>query len=142
MDSINLNKQSEDIFIDTEEVIKMLNSNTTGNSPSYNSTRPIPWRRFFARYIDFIIGLTLLYKIYPIFVRPKVLDTDFGVSLGDQLMVTVLITIWLVIEAAIISKHGTTFGKWLFNIKVYDSSTFRFLSFSRALKRNFLRVMV
>lgn len=89
-----------------------------------------PWVRYFSRMLDmlvfgYIVGLMKLI-FYP--SRNFSEDLSFGI---------VLLVLWTLVEAKLLSTWGTTPGKWLFKTKVRDNNSNK-LSFSSALKRSLL----
>lgn len=148
MDRDYLNKQSQDVVTKDKEVVSS-DLSTSESSETYDPTSPVPWRRYFARSIDLTIGVTVLTVIYNALfpygssLYSSIEDISLQYLVIQQVTYIILISIYLVIEAGIISRFGTTFGKWLFNIKIYDSEAYdpetnNYLSFSASLKRNFL----
>lgn len=148
MDRDYLNKQSQDVVKSDKEVVSS-HLSSFDSDEVYDPTSPVPWRRYFARSVDMTIGVTVLAVIFDMIfpfgspLNPSTVDINLRYLVAEQITFIVLISIYLVIEAGIISRFGTTFGKWLFNIRIHDSKgydpeTNNYLSFSASLKRDFL----
>ena len=106
-----------------------------------------PWRRYFARMVDystggllavfvvgFIFGLLFPYKVEgltKVTVFTKASNYLTILIIADL----VLKIIWMPIEAVLLSTAGNTFGKLLFGISVRTTSG-QILSFSQALERS------
>ena len=74
---------------------------------------PHPWRRFFARFLDYELTYAVLWLIATVVLRIRVVS-DIG-------MIFVAYVVWFMqvpIEAAWIHFLGTTPGKWIFGIRV------------------------
>jgi uncharacterized RDD family membrane protein YckC len=105
-----------------------------------------PWRRYFARGVDYATGGLLAYFLFCV-----VGGLFVGLLFPDKIEVTtktlenliiasiIMAILWMPIEAALLSTAGNTLGRWLFGISVRTTSG-QTLSFSQALKRS-LRVL-
>lgn len=83
-----------------------------------------PWRRFFARMLDYGILFASVTLVFP-----RVNPDAFITSL-------VLWAIYIPIEAGLLwLSNGKTFGKWLFRLRVVTSESEK-ISFRLALKRS------
>lgn len=88
-----------------------------------------PWTRYFARTGDMCVFFIILYPIIRIF---------FTSLLHKPIIILFISVAWYIFaEAILLSKVGTTLGKWLLRVTVTDKEGKR-LSFSTALKRTFL----
>ena len=103
-----------------------------------------PWRRFFARMVDFsTIGVALLFIftfITGLFIEKYFPDHIIGflkVTENKIFSWSLLFLLWLPIEAILMSSTGTTLGKWVFGIRVVSLNGNKLL-FSGALKRTLL----
>ena len=95
--------------------------------PASQASRPRPWIRYWARFVDGIlagIALSLIAAIFGV-------DTAHWNSFAFGWLVLVL---WIPFEAAFISSCGTTPGKWLFNIRMSKDDR-SCLTFQEALGR-------
>lgn len=92
----------------------------------------IPWRRFFARYLDYMIYETI-WMIFSAVVlnqnlggHSTLIETTFQSLVGLLLM--------MVVEPVLLSRFGTTIGKWILGIYVTDNEGGK-LSYASALER-------
>jgi len=92
----------------------------------------IPWRRFFARYLDYMVYETV-WMIFATVVlnqnlggNTTLIETAFQSLMGLLLM--------LAIEPVLLSHFGTTIGKWILGIRVTDNEDGK-LSYASALER-------
>lgn len=92
----------------------------------------IPWRRFFARYLDYMVYETI-WMIFSTVVlnqnlggNTTLIETVFHSLVGLLLM--------LAIEPFLLSRFGTTIGKWILGIRVTDNEG-GMLSYASALER-------
>ena len=106
-----------------------------------------PWRRYFARIVDYYTGGLL--AIFVVGFISGLLFPDKVEGLSKVTVFTkasnyltiviiadlVLKIIWMPIEAVLLSTIGSTFGKWLFGISVRTTSG-QMLSFNQALERS------
>jgi uncharacterized RDD family membrane protein YckC len=99
----------------------------------------VVWDRWLARIIDLRIGVLALSFVIGFiweFVGTFVSLPTFNLNQDDdKLFSFILIIPWMVIEAFIIAKYGTTPGKALLGIRLKDSSGSN-LKFRQALWRN------
>ena len=106
-----------------------------------------PWRRYFARMVDystggllaiFVVGF-IFGLLFPDKVEGLTKVTVFTKASNYLTIVIiadlVLMIIWMPIEAVLLSTAGNTFGKLLFGISVRTTSG-QILSFSQALERS------
>src|SRR5699024_3693165 len=95
-------------------------------------SKPRPWRRFFARFIDlYMFGAILGFTIAS--VAPNLLMTEsfellFGVS---------LLFVWILIESVLLASFGNTPGKWLLNTRVVTDAGQK-LGFDQAFSRSIM----
>lgn len=92
----------------------------------------IPWRRFFARYLDYMLYETI-WMIFSAVVlnqnlggNATLIETVFNSLMGLLLM--------MVIEPVLFSRFGTTIGKWILGIRITDNDGGK-LSYAGALER-------
>lgn len=127
--------------LDAEKYLKNLNEGTQyiiGNS--YRETKEskedilprvkAPWRRFFARMLDETFYSMLWAFILMVF-QISALDRGFGWNLLSAIAILLLT---LVLEPLQLSLFGTTLGKWILGLYVYDYYDGK-LSFSYAFVR-------
>jgi serine/threonine protein kinase len=100
---------------------------TQSISPSVPQIRP--WSRAFARGSDMLLVNILIGFVFGSFLSSEVIEVMVSTPVVACLL-------FLFIEPAWLSRHATTPGKWMFNIKVVDSSH-RKLSYQQALRRSF-----
>ena len=109
-------------------------ANDIGSSPTnVTPTKVHPWRRYFAKLIDWWILWGTLTGVVVYFLHPDI-------TTGNAFFAKVLLlffVIGIVGEACLLWGLGSTLGKWLFGIRVLDGGG-RHLEFSTALKRSFL----
>ena len=104
---------------ETKRYLEQLNNRTGENilsyTPSYRNQVFRPWRRYFARRLDYV-GYFLIWELFLGFVC--------HVNLGDEgfalevLGVIVSAGMMLLIEPLLLNRFGTTFGKWVFGLRV------------------------
>ncbi|TXK72382.1 RDD family protein [Paenibacillus sp. N3.4] len=95
-------------------------------------TQVRPWMRMWARQIDmfvfgFLVGVLL--EIISVFAP------YFG--LWKYIFGMILLILWILIEAVLLSTIGTTLGKFLFGVKVHNENGLK-LTFKQAMKRGLL----
>lgn len=94
-----------------------------------------PWRRFFARTIDYdIYFLTIFIPIY------LLTSSNFQLQLSYVVFVVIFILtilFCLLVEALMVSLFSTTIGKWAFGIFIADKDGNK-LNFSQSLERSLL----
>ena len=103
-----------------------------------------PWRRFFARALDYFIpGILLVVVLFLLFGAPtseQLAAFEQGRQAGGQSPLVgsiILCLVWMPIEAFFLSLFGATPAKWLFGIRVaHPDGTL--LRYGEALKRSFL----
>ena len=76
--------------------------------------QPQPWVRYFARAFDITLFSIVVYFIIRLFYH--------GQIIYSRAYIYIPITfIWVYVEGLIISRYGTTLGKWLLNTKITTS---------------------
>ncbi|MFZ2398292.1 MAG: RDD family protein [Smithella sp.] len=151
-----LNKDvSNDKIATPPELLPQQSTVTTGaiEKPKVNESGKFlggiyhPWRRYFARWVDYITGGLLAYFLLcvagglfvgllfsdKIEVLTKILENPIIASI-------IMSVLWMPIEAALLCTVGNTPGRWLFGISVRTTSG-QILSFSQALERS-VRVLI
>ncbi|WP_459195839.1 DUF6557 family protein [Wukongibacter baidiensis] len=91
-----------------------------------------PWIRFWARSIDYIvigIVLSFVWTLVPAHLGRAIY------SIQNIIYITPFV--WIFIETVLISKTGTTIGKWILNIKIRDSKG-ELLSYKESFYRSSL----
>lgn len=103
-----------------------------------------PWRRFFARALDYFIpGILLVVVLFLLFGAPtseQLAAFEQGRQAGGQSPLVgsiILCLVWMPIEAFFLSLFGATPAKWLFGIRVAHPDGI-LLSFGEAIRRSFL----
>jgi len=101
--------------------------------PQSDRIQPVrcPWRRYFARMLDVSFGAMILWAILSLIFQVNV--SNIG-SFAEWLLGYVEWGIWLPIEALLLSRWGTTPGKWIMGIRV-EHEDGRKLTFGEALDR-------
>lgn len=104
--------------------------------PQSDCIQPVrcPWRRYFARMLDVTFGTLILWIILSLIFRVNV--GNIG-TFGNWLLTFVEWGIWLPIEALLLSRWGTTPGKWIMGIRV-EHEDGRKLFFVEAIDRTWL----
>jgi len=95
-----------------------------------------PWRRYWARTLD-----TLLFSLPAGFIFGLIFPqfTANAFKSGGELVIGVFILPFVILcEACVLGGTGTTFGKWLLNIKLVRKMDGERINFPQALKRSFL----
>lgn len=94
------------------------------------STEPHPWRRYFARFLD-----SLLYSLFFFFLYFVILHRKPAITpVVSLLLLLSEILLTLLIEPVLISRYGTTPGKWLMGICILDIDKNK-LSWEKAFER-------
>jgi hypothetical protein len=94
-----------------------------------------PWLRFWARHFDYIFFVSIV-SIILFLITPRLANKLFS-NKNERMFALFLIFLWTFMEAALISKWGTTIGKWLLSISVRDQQDNKLdynRSFGRAIK--------
>lgn len=91
-----------------------------------------PWLRFWARKIDYSVFSYIIFLIIPLL--PKEVARKLFPIRG---VIGLTPIIWIFIESLLISKTGTTLGKWLFSIKI-KKNTDKLLSYKDSFYRSSL----
>lgn len=106
--------------MDAVRYLKML-QNTTGNQPviSRNFQENIikeihPWRRYFARMLDYLLLNALICFILFVILRIRPIPGD----LVSKLLDIGCMALFIPLEALMLSKWGTTPGKWVMGIRL------------------------
>jgi DNA-binding transcriptional MerR regulator len=108
-------------------------------SPQYFSIRSDelprvshPWRRYFARSLDYTLYSVLWSAVAHILLR---WNTSLAGLLEEYILALISFGLMLLLEPALLSTWGTTPGKWIFGLEVrsYDGTK---LSYSGALWRS------
>jgi len=89
-----------------------------------------PWRRYFARSVDIGAYSIIWYFILYVVIGTYPIKNNFVLFLISFVVFAMMIFI----EPLLLSKFGTTFGKWIFGLYIRDLSDFK-PSYSMALKR-------
>lgn len=98
---------------------------------------PSPWRRYFARTMD----VSLCSISIEIFLMLVFRYNPFSNRLGIQLIIVIISLILVIfVEPLLLKVFGTTPGKWITGMKVYNSEYERNPSYTEALSRT-IRVM-
>ena len=96
----------------------------------------IPWRRFFARILDYALYSTILDAFLTL-----VMNANLGTlsNIGNILNNFAVLIIMFIVEPVLLTLFGTTLGKWILGIRVTDNSGRR-MTYSKALERT--RIML
>ena len=78
----------------------------------------IPWRRFFARSLDFAVYSTLWNVFLALVMNVNISDRS---RIGNVLNDIFVLIIMLLLEPVLLSLFGTTLGKWILGIRVTDN---------------------
>ncbi len=85
-----------------------------------------PWRRYFARYLDYLIYTTVFFLSVGFFANIKIES--------ELISNVVALLLMLIVEPLLLSTTGTTFGKLIFGIYVRNENE-ELLSFEQAFER-------
>ncbi len=101
--------------------------------PQSDRVQPVrcPWRRYFARMLDVSFGSMILWAVLALVFRVNV--SNIG-SFAEWLLNYLEWGIWLPIEALLLSRWGTTPGKWIMGIRV-EHEDGRKLTYGEAIDR-------
>lgn len=80
---------------------------------------PYPWRRFFARGLDFALIQTAYQVILAVFLHSKLLDRSIPLDILDNYLCWGIL---LLLEPLCLAKWGKTPGKWLFGISIHNKN--------------------
>ncbi len=96
-----------------------------------------PWRRFFARIVDFIFfGMFMGFLIH--YLLQENVEWFIKAEKSNKFLIgIILILVWMPVEAGFLAAAGTTPAKWVFGISVISKDGKK-LSYSSAIKRTFL----
>lgn len=78
----------------------------------------IPWRRFFARSLDYAAYTTIWNVFLALILNININSRSTGSSALDGIVV---IIIMFLLEPAMLSLFGTTLGKWILGIRITDN---------------------
>lgn len=98
-----------------------------------------PWRRFFARTVDFALGVVLFFGLAFCvgYLFPQN-AAGFAKAIENPIIAAVVVYLLSIpFEATFLALAGTTPAKWLFGIRILDSAGAH-LSWGSALQRTFL----
>ncbi len=99
--------------------------------PDYVMVAISPWRRFFARSLDFALYSVLWNMFCAVVLNVNMGNRSLGESFLDVIVVMLLM---IFIEPAMLLLFGTTVGKWVLGMRVTDNNCQR-LTYSEALHR-------
>lgn len=75
-----------------------------------------PWRRFFARYLDLFVYESVI-TLAGIFLFRMTPQQTYNLSL---LWTLLSVVVMMVLEPMLLYRFGTTFGKWVFGLRITD----------------------
>lgn len=115
-------------------------NNTDGpqnyNNDELSENKGKPWRRFWARTLDTLLLSLPVGFLFGLFFPQLTANT---LKSGGELVIGILIFPFVMLcEASILGATGTTFGKWLLNIKLVRKKDGNNVNFPQALKRSIL----
>lgn len=123
---------------DAKKYLDQLNSDAIENifsfKPSFRNQVYRPWRRFFARGMDFTI-YNLVWLLFIGFVCHVNLSAT-GFML-DIVGIVIAVVMMLLIEPLLLNRFGTTFGKWIFGLKV-EKADGTHLTYSEGMYRTWV----
>ena len=101
--------------------------------PESDRVQPVrcPWRRYFARMLDLMFATLILWIVLALVFRVNVSNVG---TIGEWLLGFVEWAIWIPLEGLLLSKLGTTPGKWLMGIRI-EHEDGRKLTFGEAADR-------
>lgn len=97
-----------------------------------------PWRRFWARTVDILSCGILLFMLIIIVISylfPQYAGSLVNTLENPIIAGIILYLLWIPIEALFLSMFGATPAKWIFGIKVLNSTTDDNLDYTMAIKR-------
>ena len=106
----------------------------------WQSTKPAPWRRYFARMLDTMIFGFLFSALVAMSLAaldPGLFDKFYGRNglLHNGLLATLIVLIFAMpFEALVIGLTGTSIGKWIFGVRITQASG-RSIGLARAFGR-------
>lgn len=101
--------------------------------PESDRIQPVrcPWRRYFARVFDLLLATLILWTILALVFRVNISNVG---TMGEWLLGFVEWAIWIPLEGLLLSRWGTTPGKWLMGIRI-EHEDGRKLTFVEAADR-------
>jgi hypothetical protein len=93
------------------------------------NTKPIPWRRFWARNFDYLLHAVVIVILWAL-IAPNSL-----MAINNSLLGFLLMLLWLILECIYMAYFGTTLGKKIMGITVRTSDGTRVSGFI-AVKRS------
>jgi uncharacterized RDD family membrane protein YckC len=118
--NIELKEEKGKEGIETQEMIE---KKTIQKEPTV-----MPWRRFWARFIDMQIFMLLVFSVFISLTGESFEEYNYGYHI-------ISFFLWIFVEAFLLSSFGTTIGKWALGIIVRDKNG-EILQFSSALNRS------
>lgn len=118
--------------LDAERYLSAQNPLSQRSVPEADRLSPVraPWRRYFARWLDLLL-YGLVWTLVLCACKVNLTARGAGLQLLDSLVTIVLM---LAIEPLLLSRFGTTVGKWVFGLGVSDPDGGR-LSYRAAYER-------
>lgn len=120
---------------EAKRYLEQLNTHTGENilsyTPNYRNQVFRPWRRYFARGLDFFV-YQLIWDTFLGFVfHINLYDEGWLISVVSTIIVAIMM---LLIEPVLLNRFGTTFGKWVFGLRVEKADGTR-LTYADGVKR-------
>ncbi len=114
-----------------EQLVTHTGEDILSYTPNYRNQVFRPWRRYFARMLDYCV-YNLIWEIFLGFVlHVNLSDEGFMVEVIGVVVSTAMM---LLIEPLLLQRFGTTFGKWVFGLRVEKADGTR-LAYADGLRR-------
>lgn len=130
------NSENQALFDIKRDISRSKNANAEIDSNDEQtqelSTCPYPWRRYFARTLDQSL-YGLIWVTFTDLVRNLTIENAFLVCIIKSYA---LIGIMLLLEPFLLSKYGTTLGKWIFGLSIRNLDGGK-LTYKQAWHRTF-----
>lgn len=123
---------------DAKKYLNQLEGDTLENifsfTGSYRNQVFRPWRRYFARMFDTCIYSLLWYPFLGYVCHVNLSDLGFLLQLVGGVIILVIM---LFIEPLLLKRFGTTFGKWIFGLRV-EKADGTHLTYKEGLRRTWV----
>ncbi len=121
-----------------EKYLEQLNNHTTETvlriKPGFRNHAFRPWRRYFARGLDVCLYGIIWYILLGYVLHINLTKDSLGLDAAGWIVTAVLM---ILIEPILLNRFGTTFGKWVFGLKIEKADGTR-LSYGEGLHRTWV----
>lgn len=92
-------------------------------------TKPVPWRRFWARNFDYFLHAFIVAIIW------SLIDYESILAINENLLGFIMMVIWIFLDGIYMTLFGTTIGKKIMKIKISlqdGSKLSKYIAFKRS----------